>query len=60
MRNNFKQVSKVKCAECGSENIKKRKNFSHGNTSKAKTSYLCKDCGSSKMTMPQARFARRR
>lgn len=38
---------KLKCKDCDSEDIKKRKNFSHGKGSKSKTSYSCNNCNSS-------------
>jgi transposase-like protein len=49
------------CSNCGSKNIQTRKNFSHGSGSKAKKSYLCKDCGSSSVVEePFRRFNKRR
>lgn len=50
---------KPKCNQCGSENLKKRKNFFHGSGSSGKISYQCKDCGSSDVKIPQqGRFRR--
>lgn len=48
MRNNNKNnnIAKSKCNKCGSTNLKTRKNFTHGSSSKAKTSYICNDCNS--------------
>ncbi len=48
------------CANCNSKNIQKRKNFSHGKGSKAKTSQTCKDCGSSTIIEEPVRKFRRR
>ncbi len=48
------------CTNCNSHNIKSRKNFSHGTGSKAKTTYVCKDCGSTSVAQEQKRFFRRR
>lgn len=45
----------IKCNDCGSINCKKRKNYSHGNSSKAKVSYICNDCNSSNIEISSNR-----
>ncbi len=48
-------VKTLKCLNCNSTNIKKRKNFSHGSGSKGKNSYVCKDCNSSSVEIESNR-----
>ena len=62
MANNFRQnnAPKMKCNKCNSENIKKRKNFSHGSGSSARVNYFCGECGSSDIFKPQQRRGFRR
>ncbi len=53
---------KMRCLQCSGTQIKSRKNYSHGKSSKAKTSKVCGDCGSSNIEIPKPnrRFNRRR
>ncbi len=55
MKSARNQIVTFMCANCNSKNLTKRKNFSHGSKSKSKTSYSCKDCGSSKVTQERSR-----
>lgn len=48
------------CNNCNSNNIKTRKNYSHGSGSKGKKVHTCKDCGSSNIAQEQKRNFRRR
>lgn len=51
----------MNCKDCNSSKIKVRKNYSHGKSSKAKTSMSCQDCGSTNIEMPMKNnFKRRR
>ena len=36
----------LSCKDCSSSDIKKRKNYSHGKSSKANLSYSCNKCSS--------------
>ena len=61
VQNNFKTSQiKIKCKECNSNNMKKRKNFSHGSNSKAKVTYICKDCNSTNVEIETGRRSNRR
>ena len=48
------------CSECNSQNIRTRKNNTHGSGSTTKKSYSCKDCGSLKIIKEEVRNFRRR
>lgn len=53
MKRNFRNnnAPKPKCLDCESAEVKKRKNLSHGSGSKARCSYVCKKCGSSRVAV---------
>ncbi len=49
------------CKDCKGTTVKSRTNYGHGKKSNATTSYVCRDCGSSNIEMPERkRFGRRR
>lgn len=50
----------MNCNSCNSKNIRKRKNYSHGKSSKGVNSYTCKECNSSDIEMPKPNFFRKR
>ena len=43
----------MRCKKCKSTRIKIRRNYPYGKKSRAKTSAVCKDCGSRDVEMPQ-------
>ncbi len=52
-------MSKAVCNSCSSEDVKKRKNKTHGSGSKTRVSYVCNACNSSNVKAPQQQFRRR-
>lgn len=50
----------MKCKNCQSQDIKVRKNFSHGKGSSARKLKICSSCGSTDIEMPPQRNFRRR
>ena len=48
------------CKDCKGKNIKTRKNYTHGSSSKVKKTFVCVDCNSSNVETEEKSFGRRK